>query len=144
MVTRHALLAAAALGMLAPALAQDGPAPSAPLRATGAYPIRQDQSQWLGSNLIGARVVSASHETIGRVANLVVNDDGAVEAAVISVGGIFGVGKKDVAVTFRSLSIERNKAGDAIDHVTLAATKKDLQQSAAFQPLSQQGAQARR
>jgi hypothetical protein len=146
MVTRHALLAAAVLGLLAPALAQDDPAPSTttPLRATGAYPVRQDQSQWLGSNLIGARVVSASHETIGRVANLVVNDDGAVEAAVISVGGIFGVGKKDVAVTFRSLSIERNKTGDAIDHVTLAATKKDLQQSAAFQPLSQQGAQARR
>jgi hypothetical protein len=144
MVTRHALLAAAALGMLAPALAQDGPAPSAPLRATGAYPVRQDQSQWLGSNLIGARVMSASHETIGHVANLIVNDDGAVEAAVISVGGFFGVGKKDVAVTFRSLSIERNKTGDAIDHVTLAATKKDMQQAAAFQPLSQQGAQARR
>jgi hypothetical protein len=144
MVTRHLVLAAAALGMLAPALAQDGPAPSTPLRATGAYPVRQDQSQWLGSNLIGARVVSESHETIGRIANLVVNDDGAVEAAVISIGGIFGVGKKDVAVTFRSLNIERNKAGDAIDHVTLAATKKDMQQAAAFQPLSQQTTQAKR
>ena len=144
MFTRYTLVAAAALCGLLPALAQDGPVPSAPLRATGAYPVRQDQSQWLGSNLIGARVVSASDETIGRVANLVVNDDGAVEAAVISVGGIFGVGKKDVAVTFRSLGIERNKAGDAIDHVTLAATKKDMQQAAAFQSLSQQGAQARR
>lgn len=144
MLIRHAVLVAAALGALAPALAQDDPAPSVPLRATGAYPIRQDHSQWLGSNLIGAKVVSASHETIGHVANLIVNDDGAVEAAVISVGGIFGVGKKDVAVTFKSLNIERNRAGDAIDHVTLAATKKDLQQAATFQPLSQQNAALKR
>ena len=83
MFTRHALVAAAALCALVPALAQDtAPSSSTPLRATGAYPIRQDTSQWLGSNLIGAKVVSASREKIGRIANLVVNDDGAVEAAV--------------------------------------------------------------
>ncbi len=144
MLTRHAVLAAAALALLAPALAQDGSSPSAPLRATGAYPIRQDHSQWLGSNLIGARVVSASQETIGRIANLVVNDNGAVEAAVISVGGIFGVRKKEVAVTFKSLSIARNKAGDAIDHVTLAATKEDLLRAATFQPLTSQNAALKR
>src|SRR5688572_21613542 len=66
MFTRHALVAAAALCALVPALAQDT-APSSstgPLRATGAYPIRQDMSQWLGSNLIGAKVVSASQERI--------------------------------------------------------------------------------
>ena len=80
-------------------------------------------SQWLGSNLIGAKVVSATNETIGRIANLLVNDDG-VEAAVISVGGVFGVGKKNVAVTYKSLNIVRTKAGDAIDHVTLAATRR--------------------
>jgi hypothetical protein len=139
MLKAHALIAVAALGVMVPALAQDIPAaPTQPLHATGAYPVRQDKSQWLGSNLIGARVVSASDETIGHVANLIVNDDGAVEAAVISVGGVLGIGKKDVAVTYKSLNIARNKSGDAIDHVTLAATKKDLQQAAAFQPLSRQ------
>jgi hypothetical protein len=136
---RHVLVAVVAFGTLVPALAQDIPAaPAQPLRATGAYPIRQDKSQWLGSNLIGAKVVSASDETIGHVANLIVNDDGAVEAAVISVGGVLGIGKKDVAVTYKSLNIARTKSGDAIDHVTLAATKTDLQQAAAFQPLSRQ------
>jgi hypothetical protein len=135
----HVLIAVVALGTLVPALAQDIPAaPTQPLHATGAYPIRQDKSQWLGSNLIGARVVSASDEAIGHVANLIVNDDGAVEAAVISVGGVLGIGRKDVAVTYKSLNIARNKSGDAIDHVTLAATKTDLQQAATFQPLSRQ------
>lgn len=143
MFTRHALIAGAALCALAPALAQDGvPATStSQLRATGAYPIRQDASQWLGSNLIGAKVMSASNETIGRLANLLVNDDGGVEAAVISIGGVFGMGAKDVAVTYKSLNIVRNKASDGIDHVVLAATKNDLRQAADFKTLREQKAE---
>jgi sporulation protein YlmC with PRC-barrel domain len=141
MVTRHGLVAAAALAMLLPALAQDNPTPSRiAMPATGAYPVRQDTSQLLGSNLIGAKVMSITNESIGRVSNLIMNESGAVEAVVISVGGFFDVRHKDVAVTFKSLVIARNRSGDAIDHVTLAATKKDLLQSATFQPLSQQRA----
>ena len=137
MVARHVLAAAAALTMLVPALAQDNHAPSRiSLPATGVYPVRQDSSQLLGSNLIGARVVSINNETIGRVSNLVVNENGAVDAAVISVGGLFG--HKEVAVTFKSLIIVRNKMRDAIDHVTLAATRDDLRQAAEFKPLSRQ------
>ena len=137
MVRRQVFAAAAALALLAPALAEDNPAPSRIfMPATGVYPVRQDSTQVLGSNLIGAKVVSISNETIGRVSNLVVNENGVVEAAVISVGGVFG--HKEVAVTFKSLIIARNKAGDAIDHVTLAATKDDLRQAAEFKPLSRQ------
>jgi len=137
MLARQVLVAAAALALLLPALAQDNPAPSRiSLPATGVYPVRQDSTQLLGSNLIGAKVVSISNETIGRVSNLVVNENGAVEAAVISIGGLFG--HKEVAVTFKSLIITRNKSGDAIDHVTLAATKDDLRQAAEFKPLSRQ------
>ena len=143
MFTRRALVAAAAFCALVPALAQDTVSLSSttPLRATGAYPIRQDTSQWLGSNLIGAKVVSASREKIGRIANLVVNDDGAVEAAVISIGGIFGVGAKDVAVTYKSLNIVPNKSSDGIEHVVLAATKNDLRQAADFKTLREQKAE---
>jgi hypothetical protein len=137
MVPRHAFAAATVLLMLAPALAQDNSAPSRiTLPGTGVYPVRQDSNQVLGSNLIGAKVVSISNETIGRVSNLVVNENGMVEAAVIAVGALFG--HKEVAVTFKSLIIARNKAGDAIDHVALAATKDDLRQSAEFKPLSRQ------
>ena len=135
MVTRHVLAAAAALAVVIPALAEDAPSRIS-LPATGVYPVRQDSTQVLGSHLIGAKVVSINNGAIGRVSNLVVNENGAVEAAVISVGGLFG--HKEVAVTFKSLIIARNKTGDAIDHVTLAATKDDLRQAAEFKPLSQQ------
>jgi hypothetical protein len=146
MRARHVLLAGALVGTLAPALAQDSGDHASPwpftLRATGAYPVRQDSSQWLGSNLIGARVVSAGNESIGRVANLIVNDNGAVEAVVIAVGGVFGMGAKDVAVTYSSLNIVRNKTGDTIDRVVLAATKNDLLHAAEFKSLRRQTAEA--
>ncbi len=144
MITRQFILAAGVLAAIVPALAQDAvdTAPVAPLRATGAtYPARQDTSQWLGSNLIGAKVVSASNETIGRIANLVINDDGAIESVVIAVGGVLGVGAKEVAVTYRSLGITRSKTGDAIDYVTLAASKSDMRHAAEFKTLSQQMAE---
>ena len=122
MLTRHSAAAALALCAFIPVLAQDSigstDAWPPPVRATAAYPTRQDSSQWLGSNLIGARVVSASNQTIGKVANLVINEDGAIEAAVIAIGGVLGLGRRDVAVTYKSLNIVRNQAGDAIDHVT--------------------------
>jgi hypothetical protein len=142
MIARHTVIAAAMFCAFAPALAQDSsesaPFWPSPLRATGAYPVRQDTSQWLGSNLIGAKVVSATNESIGRVANLVINDDGAIEAAVISIGGVLGIGKRDVAVTYKSLNIVRNTNGDGIAHIAIAATKNDLRQATEFRPLSKQ------
>jgi hypothetical protein len=145
MLIRHSAIAASMLFAFAPALAQDtGISASAlppAVKATAAYPVRQDASQWLGSNLIGAKVISASNEAIGRVANLVVNDDGAVEAAVIAIGGAFGMAGKNVAVTYKSLNIVRTPAGDAIDHVTIAATKKDLSRAVEFKTLTRQQAE---
>jgi hypothetical protein len=145
MFTRHSLIIAAALFALVPALAQDKPevAPQpSEMRATAAYPTRQDAGQWLGLNLIGAKVVSASSDSVGKIANLVVNENGAVEAVVITVGGFLGIGGKDVAVTYDSLNIVRNRKGDGIDHVVIAATKADLRQAAKFKSLHRQMAEA--
>jgi len=142
MIARHCALLATLL-LVMPALAEDAdPAAGTPLRATsGAYPTRQDSNQWLGSNLIGAKVVSADNETIGSVVNLVINDDGLIESVVIAVGGVLGVGAKNVAVTYKSLNITRTRSGDGIDHITLAATRSDLGHAVAFKTLHQQMAE---
>jgi hypothetical protein len=142
------LIVALALCLVVPALAQDTREPPAAVAeappATAAYPVRQDMSQWLGSNLIGAKVVSVGKERVGRIVNLVMNDNGAMEAAIIAVGGVFGFGAKDVAVTYESLSITRSPKGDAIDHVTIAATKDDLLRASEFKSLKRQVAEAKR
>ena len=141
MILRKVLAAGLVLAAMAPVLAQDREPLQLSLfslKATAAYPLRQDSSQWLGSNLIGANVVSVNKERIGKVANLILNDDGKVEAAVIKIGGFMGFGGKTVAVTYDSLNIASNAKGDAIDHVTVAATKDDLRRAAAFKSLRQQ------
>ena len=113
------------------------------LLATLVYPRRQQATQWLGLSLIGAKVVSANGDAVGRIANLIVDEDGTVASVIIEVGGLLGVGGKNVAVTYRSLKIARNQAGDAIDHVTIAATKDELARVAAFKSLRQQMAEVR-
>lgn len=142
MLTRHLLTATAVFCAFVPALAQDTAVPTASwpsaVKATAAYPVRQDSRQVLGSNLVGAKVMSASNEAVGKVTNLVINDDGAVESVVIALAGLFGLAGKNVAVTYKSLNVVRNPAGDGIDHITIAATKDDLKRIAAFRPLSQQ------
>jgi len=90
------------------------------------------------NNLTGANVVSVNKERIGKVANLILNDDGKVEAAVIKIGGFMGFGGKTVAVTYDSLNISRNRKGDAIDRVTVAATRDDLLRATSFKSLRQQ------
>jgi len=142
MLTRHVLTAAAVFCAFMPALAQDSTVSTvswpAAVKATAAYPVRQDKSQVLGSNLVGAKVMSASNEAVGKVTNLVVNDDGAIESVVIALTGLFGLSGKNVAVTYKSLNIVRNTDGDGIDHITIAATKNDLKRIAEFRPLSRQ------
>jgi sporulation protein YlmC with PRC-barrel domain len=145
MPARHSLIVLAALLPIGVSLAQDGETTSsiAPeTRATAAFPVRQDARQWLGLNLIGAKVVSVTGQTIGRVSNLILDENGTVASAVIEVGGLLGFGSKSVAVTYQSLNIVRNKKGDAIDHVTVAATKDDLLHAAGFKSLRQQTADA--
>jgi hypothetical protein len=49
-----------------------------------------------------------------------------------------GFGGKTVAVTYDSLNISRNRKGDAIDRVTVAATRDDLLRATSFKSLRQQ------
>ena len=57
-------------------------------------------------------------------------------------GGVFGIGARDVAVTYDSLSIARSRKGEAIDHVTIQATKDDLLHAVPFRSLKRQMADA--
>jgi sporulation protein YlmC with PRC-barrel domain len=62
-------------------------------------------------SLIGQNVKSShNNETIGEISNLVLDSDGQVVAAIISVGGLLGIGARDVAISWDQ--IERRTAGD--------------------------------
>ena len=62
-------------------------------------------------NLVGQDVKSRrNNESVGTVSNLVVDHDGQVVAVVIGVGGLMGIGERDVAISWDQ--IERRTDGD--------------------------------
>jgi sporulation protein YlmC with PRC-barrel domain len=62
-------------------------------------------------------------ETIGTISNLVIDHDGQVVAAIISVGGLLGIGARDVAISWDQ--IERNVVGDDLT-LTVDMDEKSL------------------
>nr|WP_321458274.1 PRC-barrel domain-containing protein [uncultured Cohaesibacter sp.] len=91
--------------------------------------------QMLASDLIGKTVYSSVKDVdgvrtiIGDINDIVLNDSGSVEAAVIGVGGVVGIGEKDIAVDFNRLQW---MTWDKERHLVMASTITELEQAPEF------------
>jgi hypothetical protein len=141
MINRTLAATAIAALLMTPAAAQTSstttsPAPAATTGAAG-FTQMQKQNQWMGSDLIGAKVVNNANESIGEINDLLVDENGMVQAAVIGVGGFLGIGEKDVAVPFKELKVTRQSDGD-IDKVSANFNKDQLKQAPEFKTVEDQ------
>jgi sporulation protein YlmC with PRC-barrel domain len=93
-----ALMAAAAFA--APALAQT---PAGGAAGGGQFVTDQAANQWRGSKLVGLTIYGSDNQPVGDVNEILVDDQGTIVAVVIGVGGLLGIGEKDVAVPFRAI-----------------------------------------
>ncbi|MCT7378468.1 PRC-barrel domain-containing protein [Chelativorans salis] len=78
-------------------------APTEPVPAQPEVEMVVRASGHLASNLIGETVYSGrgdDAQNIGKVNDLVISDDGEVEAIVVGVGGFLGIGQKEVALQY--------------------------------------------
>ncbi len=124
MKTTHAAVAALMIAV-EPAAAQ------APLT----FLERQNSTEVLGTDFIGSTVQGKDGQPIGKVVNLVFDQNGRIELAVIGVGGFLGVGEKDVAVPFEV--IKPDVAGGK--HVfVIDATKDQLKAAPSYSTLNDQ------
>jgi len=82
------------------------------------------------SELIGTRVYSADSEDVGEVADLIVTDDGKVEAFVVDVGGFLGIGEKRVAMQAANVELLRDGDGDML--VRTSFTRDQFDAAAAY------------
>jgi hypothetical protein len=73
--------------------------------------------------VVGRRVADAEGAVIGRIWDVLVNDRGAPEAAVVEYGGVLGVGRRRVAVAWSALRFPR---GDVHQPVPLHLTSRQL------------------
>jgi hypothetical protein len=83
-------------------------------------------------DLTGARVYGANDEDVGEISELLLTSDGAIDRAVIDVGGFLGLGERPVAVTMDELTIMRTQDGDEF-RVYIDSTQETLEAQPEYQ-----------
>ena len=76
-------------------------------------------NHWLASDVYKADIYDPSEHKIGKITNLMIDSNGSVTAAIISVG----VPQKDIVVPFKELKVSTR---DGKDRLVLNRTKGEL------------------
>ena len=83
------------------------------------------------SNLIGASVRSAQGESVGKIGELVIDPhDARIKAAIVSVGGVLGLGAKSVAIPWDRMTMG---TGADRDTIIVAMGKDELEMAPGWQ-----------
>jgi len=82
-------------------------------------------------DLIGAGVSNESGQLIGTINYLLMTEKGLITTVTIGVGGVLGVGEKNVGVPFSDLSIVDDDKGSQT--IRLSVTKQQLEAAPKFQ-----------
>lgn len=80
--------------------------------------------------LVGTTVYGANDANLGEIGDVVLTQDGKVDAVIIDVGGFLGVGEKEVAVGMDKLAFMTDKDGKKYLYTTF--TKEQLDAAAAY------------
>jgi hypothetical protein len=101
-MVKHWLAAAAFGTMLAgvPAFAQTAATPPKPAD----FLTQQKQDQWRVSKLPGVAIYDGADQKVGSITDILLGHDGKAQFIVIGVGGFLGMGQKDVAVPYESVT----------------------------------------
>ena len=145
-MTRTLVMFAVVSGLtMSSALAQAPPAPTpapsssaAGSSAPGNMQIVNTQSkdQWLASKLKGMTVVGSDDQKIGSVADILLDKSGQVRALIVGVGGVLGLGAKQVAVELSAFH-EMPAANGGSDQLKMSTTKDQLADASEFKPLAE-------
>jgi sporulation protein YlmC with PRC-barrel domain len=83
----------------------------------------------LVSDLYKANVYDPSEHKVGDITDLMIDSNGTITAAIISVGGFLGVNQKDVVIPFNELKVTKR---DGKDWLVLNRTKDELKMAPAY------------
>ena len=80
--------------------------------------------------LVGTTVYGSNDANLGEIGDVVLTQDGKVDAVIIDVGGFLGIGEKEVAVGMDKLAFMTDKDGNKYLYTTF--TKEQLDAAAAY------------
>ncbi len=155
MLKQTVTMAVLAAALATPAFAQSANTPAQPAAPTMNAPHntvnapqgersfiqQQQETDWRSSKLVGTSVYGPDNTSIGDINDVLIGSDGNVRAVVIGVGGLLGVGEKDVAVPFNEISIQRKPNSTSIDKITVSYTKAELNNAPKFAYLNASNSQ---
>jgi sporulation protein YlmC with PRC-barrel domain len=121
--TRTAIFAAIVAAAAPGAYAQTRAMPETHAAVTS-HIIQSDEIR--ASKMIGSAVYDLQNRDIGKVKDLVLNKDGAVDVVVLDVGSFLGMGGKFVAIPISDIKTNNNR-------LTLDRTKEQLQAMAPYE-----------
>jgi len=98
--------------------------------AEATYLTTQPENTFHADSLIGNNVKSTveEDEDIGTISDLIIDEDGQIQAVVMGIGGFLGMGEKDVAVEWDSLELTKDDDGD--DYVIRVNASQDALEAA--------------
>lgn len=108
----------------------DAASPDTAAAPSDMFLTEQAPDDQLASALIGANVQNGADENLGAINDIVLSEDGQIDAVVIGVGGFLGIGEKNVAVNFDS--IDKSTDADGNVQLRLEATREQLESAPAF------------
>jgi sporulation protein YlmC with PRC-barrel domain len=124
-MVKHLVLAAFLTCGAATAYAQPQQATSPPVSGTTTILPGSDMPAPTVSGdtrkLIGRNVQNAQNETIGEIRSVYIGPDGKVDSLIVAVGGILGVGEREVRLAWSDLRVSDNS-----EKVVLNITKDEL------------------
>lgn len=101
-------------------------APAAP-SSNLSFVDRQNKGEVLASELKGMSVKNSMDEPLGNISDVVMTDDGKVNAILVRVGGFLGIGASDVAIERKDVKVTSDKDGARVARVD--ATKEVLEKA---------------
>jgi hypothetical protein len=93
----------------------------------------QRSDQWLASSFKGTDVMGPENKKIGDVSDILFDQNGAIKAYVVDVGGFLGIGAKSVAIEPSSFQVVTGEKADE-KKLKLSMTADELKQAAEFKP----------
>ena len=102
---------------------------SKPAKAVS-FVTEQPSGEWLAHVMFGAVVQNPSGEVIGDVNDLVFTPAGQISTVVLGIGGVLGIGEKNVGVPYSALSFKSGPDGGRL--IVVALSKDELKLAPAF------------
>ena len=99
--------------------------------ATPGTPMPSAMNEVYASKLIGATVKNTQGENLGKIDELVIDpSDARIKAAIVSVGGVLGLGAKSVSIPWDKMTMGTEPDRDTI---IVAMAKEELEKAPGWQ-----------